>query len=192
MHRLALAQQSLLICTTASHRLDKWAIGAQYFFALVNQSSPSNWTGHAATGKLIHVEPGDVVFTKFELSTDHVWTLSMGLKDSKPETHSVVKATAPFMGLDPNMPTWDSPLFNTTRAGCCWEVYNVKKRGDFPPDGMNITVEVTTAGTEVFPDWQIQEKPTCPYSPEYSLSSKSTSTAQQVHLDIFFSPDHGQ
>ena len=31
-------------------RLDSWAIGAQYFFALVNHSSPSNWTGHAATG----------------------------------------------------------------------------------------------------------------------------------------------
>jgi hypothetical protein len=96
------------------------------------------------------------------------------------------------MGLDPNMPTWDSPLFNTTRAGCCWEVYNIKKRGDFPSDGMNISVEVTAADAEVFPKWAIQEEPTCPYSPEYSLSSQSSGTKQQVQLDIFFpSPDHG-
>eukprot|EP01048_Picozoa_sp_COSAG05_P026402 COSAG05_NODE_7184_length_845_cov_0.963807_1_plen_200_part_01 len=60
-------------------RLEKWAIGAQYFFALVNHSSPTNWTGHAATDKLIHVEPGENVFTQFELSDDHVWTLSMGV-----------------------------------------------------------------------------------------------------------------
>jgi hypothetical protein len=40
--------------------VDKWAIGAQYFFALVNHSAASNWTGKAATGKLIDVEPGDI------------------------------------------------------------------------------------------------------------------------------------
>ena len=27
----------------------------------------------------------------------------------------------------------------------CWEVYNIKERGDFPPDGMNITVTVSSA-----------------------------------------------
>ena len=65
---------------------------------------------------------GDVVFTKFELSEASVWTLSMGLKGSEPASHSVVEATAPFMGLLPDMPSWDDPLFNTTRAGTCWEV----------------------------------------------------------------------
>jgi len=152
----------------------------------------------------------------------------MGLKNSPPSTHSVVKATAPFMGLDPKMPTWNEPLFNTTRAGCCWEVYNVKERGDFPPDGMNITVRVVAdpdpdpdadadaagagagaaAGAGVaagvaaaaalsidFPDWEIQEKPTCPYSPDYTLESSTRPTEkggqeQEVHLDIYFeSPD---
>ena len=40
-------------------------------------------------------------------------------------------------------------MFNTTRAGNCWEVYNVKERGDFPPDGMNMTVAVTENDPEV-------------------------------------------
>ena len=42
------------------HNHKTWVFGAQYFFALVNHSSPSNWTGHTATGELIHVKPGDV------------------------------------------------------------------------------------------------------------------------------------
>ena len=54
----------------------------------------------------------------------------MGIKGSAPDTHSVVKATAPFMGLVPAMPSWNDPLFNSTRAGTCWEVYNIKERGE--------------------------------------------------------------
>ena len=41
-----------------------------------------------------------------------------------------MKATAPFMGLVPAMPSWNDPLFNSTRAGTCWEVYNIKERGE--------------------------------------------------------------
>lgn len=116
----------------------------------------------------------------------------MGLNGSAPSTHSIVEATAPFMGLEPKMPTWHDPLFNTTRAGCCWEVYNVKKRGDFPPDGMNITVKVTdvSSNQEPQPPWEIQEKPTCPYSPQYTLTETRSAREQQIDLDIFFvSPD---
>jgi len=172
-------------------RVNSWKIGAQYFFALVNHSSQSNWTGHAATGKLIDVKPGDKVFTKFELSAKHVWTLSMGLVGSAPDTHSVVEATAPFMGLAPKMPTWDSPLFNTTRAGVCWEVYNVKNAGDFPSDGMNMSV--TTKDTDAegkpvswFKPWTIGEAPTCSFSPKYKLKTTKTSDEQTMTLNISF------
>ena len=34
-------------------RVDQWAVGAQYFFAVNNHSAANNWTGKAATGELI-------------------------------------------------------------------------------------------------------------------------------------------
>ena len=118
----------------------------------------------------------------------------MGIKGSAPDTHSVVKATAPFMGLVPAMPSWDDPLFNSTRAGTCWEVYNIKERGEFPPDGMNITVTVTDETEKDvgwFTKWDVGEKPDCPYSPSFTLDDQVTEDGaeQVVELDIFFQPD---
>ena len=45
------------------------------------------------------------------------------------------------------------------------------------PGGMDLNTSITQndmdAPDMVFPDWEIQEKPNCPYSPKYTLDVSS-------------------
>ena len=67
---------------------DTWVFGSQYFMEIYNHTSNNTAEGHAATGKLFETKQGEVLYTKFELSDDWVWTLSMGVKVG-PETRSL-------------------------------------------------------------------------------------------------------
>ena len=50
------------------------------FFASYNKSASGGWTAYAATGDLIDVYDGDVVYTSFELNNDGIWILTNGNK----------------------------------------------------------------------------------------------------------------
>ena len=60
---------------------------------------------------------------------------------------------------------------------------------------MDVTVTVTDHNLphehsiDWFSDWSIGEKPNCPYSPKYNLSTSDSDDEQTVKLDIYFGPD---
>ena len=54
--------------------MDSWHVGSQYFMALCNGTSGTfdckNWIPKAATGKLVAVQPGEMVETSFVLKEE--------------------------------------------------------------------------------------------------------------------------
>lgn len=57
-----------------------WVFGSQYFMEINNHTSNHTAEGHAATGDLYEAKVGEILYTRFELSKDWVWTLTMGVK----------------------------------------------------------------------------------------------------------------
>ena len=141
------------------------------------------------TGDLIDVYDGDIVYTEFKLSEDgETWTLIQGIKGNASAV-SVVKATAPFMGLDNNTRSWTEDRYNRTRLGCCWELYGITERDNYP-DFMDYQV-VTKADadfTEYWSDWKMVETPNCSYAPTWSLDSgvSMDGTEEIVMFDIYY------
>ena len=170
--------------------LNSWYIGSQYFFALYNESASNGWTGKAATGDLIDVYDGDIVYTSFKLNDDGVWSLIMGIKGNDTAI-SIVNATEPYMGLLSNVTkSWNEDTYNKTTIGCCWELYSINNGKEYPPfmDYQIITTSQTN-GSSFFSDWTMHESPNCSYSPDYSLDTGVNSpddTQQITFFDIFY------
>ena len=56
-----------------------WVFGSQYFFELFNQTANAT-QAHAATGETFPTVEGEILYTRFDLSADWIWTLTMGVK----------------------------------------------------------------------------------------------------------------
>jgi len=149
--------------------LDKWHIGAQYFMGLPGNSSitgsnnDDDWIAKAATGKLVQVEPGEVIETSFELmeiynnnqadSDDAIqgdgirweWSLRIGVVGAHPTRWSHVVASQPFMGLVPNT-SWQDDIYQNITVGACLENYDMESAANFPPS-WQITMDIITSSS---------------------------------------------
>ena len=146
-------------------------------------------TAHAATGELIDVYEGDIIYTEFKLSEDReIWTLTMGIVGNDSAV-STIQATQPFMGLDENTKSWTEDRYNTTPSGCCWELYNFYERGNYPNYmDYSIITKATEDLSEYWTDWHMVEIPNCSYSPTWTLESavSEDQTEQLVIFDIYY------
>ena len=98
--------------------LNSWYIGSQYFFATTIDSKE---TDYAATGELIPVNEGDIVYTEFYYNdTSTSWILNMGIKGTN--KISTVIATQPYMGKLNTTSSWNEDTYNTTFVGSCCEL----------------------------------------------------------------------
>lgn len=169
--------------------LNKWHIGAQYFFFIKNESNPSGKSGHAATGDLIDVYEGDIIYTSFSLSEDReVWTLKQGIKGNDSAVSTVI-ADKPFMGLDEHSTSWTEDLYNETRLGCCWELYGIHERENYPNNmDYQIITKSNTNYSQYWSPWKMVEIPNCSYSPSYKLQSgiNQDDTEELVLFDIYY------
>jgi len=112
--------------------LNTWHLGAMYYFALCDKGSDGKYnctsTGfnsRAATGKLVPVEPGERVWTRFVLSPNWVWTLSMGVVGGGPDRESYVMVEKPFMGLLDSTSSWTEERYRHVSVGACQENYQM-------------------------------------------------------------------
>ena len=141
------------------------------------------------TGDLIDVYEGDIVYTEFRLSEDgETWTLEMGIKGNESAV-SVVEATAPFMGLDPHTKSWKEDQYNVTRTGCCWELYGMQKRENYPNYmDYQIINKAPTDMRDYWSEWEMAETPNCSYSPSWTLESgvSEDGTEEIVIFDIYY------
>jgi len=170
--------------------LKTWHIGAQYFFFVKNESDPSGNSGKAVTGDLIDVYEGQIVYTQFSLSDDgEVWTLQQGIKGNATAV-STVRVPQPFMGFDPNTKSWTEPVYNMTRLGCCWELYGINERANYPNfmDYQIITKTSEDWSNKYWSPWKMVETPTCSYAPQYTLEDgvNEDGTEQIAFFDIFY------
>eukprot|EP01084_Bolivina_argentea_P261079 441072_1 len=169
--------------------LNQWHIGAQYFFFIKNESASGGRSGHAATGDLIDVYEGDIIYTQFNLSEDgEIWTLTMGIKGNDSAV-SVVKADKPFMGLDEHSQSWKEDAYNVTRLGCCWELYGITERENYP-NYMDYKIDTKAVEnySQYWSSWGMVETPNCSYSPTWNLTStvSNDKTEEVVLWDIFY------
>ena len=170
--------------------LKTWHIGAQYFFFIQNKSTSSGRSGKAVTGDLIDVYEGQIIYTEFSLSEDgEIWTLKQGIKGNDSAV-SIVEATQPFMGLDPNTKSWTEPAYNVTRTGCCWELYGIKERDNYPNymDYQIINKAPDDWSDMYWSPWKMVEIPNCSYSPQYTLEAgvSQDGTEEIALFDIFY------
>eukprot|EP01083_Nonionella_stella_P234056 824091_1 len=169
--------------------LTQWHIGAQYFFFIKNDSAPDGRSGKAVTGDLIDVYEGDIVYTAFKLSDDgETWTLVQGIKGNDSAV-SVVEVTAPFMGLDPNTKSWTEEKYNETRLGCCWELYGITQRENYPKYmDYQIITQADKDFSAYWSSWDMVETPNCSFAPTYRLESgvSQDGTEEIVIFDIYY------
>ena len=170
--------------------LDKWAIGAQYFFATFacpgqpnNHSSACPFSSFAATGSLIDVVEGETVYTRFSRS-DEQWTLTMGVKGDRVPP-SVVVATQPYMGLVPTTSSWSEDTYNTIYAGSCWELYGLSKATDYPPFmRYRHTMSASAAGADFWHPWGLDEGNNETSCRSVSLSSSVSDGERVQHVEV--------
>ena len=134
--------------------------------------------------------PGQIIYTYFNLSEDReTWTLVQGIKGNDTAV-SIVKATQPFMGLDPNTQSWTEPAYNMTRTGVCWELYGIEERANYPDymDYQIINKAPTDFSTDYWSEWKMVETPNCSYSPSWTLESGvSQDGKEEIALfDIYY------
>lgn len=179
-------------------KLTGWAIGAQYFFGVCDEGSDGaynctaqSWTDKAATGALVPVEEGELIYTKFELSDEYVWTLSMGVVgDETGARSSVVVVDRPFMGLVNTSTSWAEPTYDEVYAGACWEDYNMAP-GSYPKFWHHNVTVVSNAPGDWWNAWQLDASPTCSWAPDQTIDDAvSDDNATQVaHWNIFYDDD---
>ena len=191
--------------------LSSWYIGAQYFFEYelpcltplgegphrcmcgaryyLDDDHP-NKPG-AATGDLVAVEAGEVVFTKFELRANWTWRLSMVVV-GEPDRVSVVDVDQPYMGLvnDTAAQTWSDPTFANAHVNSCWELYGMRDRAHYPSSGSKYDMRITQGDTDHPFDWHTNwselEIPTCPGAPNTTLSESHTDSQQDVLWTLYW------
>ena len=112
----------------------------------------------------------------------------MGIKGNDSAV-SVVHSDAPYQGLLSNViREWSEAVYNKTIIGCCWELYNINEKDNYPPF-MNYTISTTdsTDDANYFVPWQMDEIPDCAYSPNYTLNTHVRQNREQVtYFDIFY------
>jgi hypothetical protein len=173
--------------------MDTWHIGAQYFMGLcaTNATAPDgficdgdHWIPKAATGKLIPVEPDEVIETSFELvevrDTGWEWQLQMGVV-GQPHRLSLVVADCPFMGLINATKSWQEDRYENIDVGSCLENYGMTKSKNYSPK-WEIAMEVwpppgSLPTFSYWPNWNLSEIP-CPWQPTSSVSTASTNESQ--------------
>lgn len=174
--------------------MDSWHIGAQYFMALCDGSSGTydckNWKPKAATGKLVSVEPGEVVETSFVLKevksccnkTRYEWTLNIGVVGGGPERQSVVIADRPFMGLLNSTFSWGEAIYDNIYVGSCLENYNMQSADSYPPKWkIHVNVKDAPGRDETFwHDWRLEHAPSCSWQPASTISNAIHKKGQHV------------
>lgn len=184
-------------------KLDSWHIGAQYFMGLCVKNEtysdgfecdPQTWLGRAATGRLVPVEPGEVVETSFELIQQRrgnskrfqrLWRLSIFVVGGGPDRRSVVIVDRPFMGLVEATKTWDEEIYENVYIGSCLENYGMESADDYPP-GWQMNMEIWSPDSGTWWDaWRVDEKPTCPWQPKSTLESSARNHQQTVLWEAF-------
>jgi hypothetical protein len=193
--------------------LDTWHIGAQYFFALpCNENNNNNnnsttttssqkkdpcWIAKAATGKLIPVQPGQVIETTFTLLqeeeeeeeeegvandnniNDWQWHLRMGVVGGHPSQWSLVVAKTPFMGLVSNT-TWQDDIYLNVTVGSCLENYNLHISDNYP-ETWEIAMDILVPDrAPQWDDWIQHDNQYCDWVPQSTLASVEGSTWQRA------------
>jgi hypothetical protein len=130
------------------------------------------------------VFPGERVLTNFTLTDAGAWLIEISVlpqhqrkqhqsEKGKPKGSSSIVGRGPTLSrVVSTYPyanrtlSWLDPAFNTTRVGCCAEVYNLDTRGQYPSSIiMNVTASAPLSMSTPFVPWGFVEKPTCAYSP---------------------------
>jgi hypothetical protein len=181
--------------------LTSWHIGAQYFMAICNHHHDDdddddknnsivgkdcdNWTPKAATGELIAVEPGEGVFTTFELVDPHgdggdvEWHLTMGVMgDASRVSHLVVPT--PFMGLVSGTTSWLEDIYDSVYVGSCLENYGMDSPSNYPSFWwIDIDIQTSEDASEqpMWQDWRMDHDKDCDWQPKSAITS-STSNHQ--------------
>lgn len=174
-------------------QLDSWHIGAQYFMGLcpdgVSTKCKSDWIARAATGKLIPVEPGEVIETSIGLQkydgNRSLWILSIGVLGQADRTSQVI-VHKPFMGLLNKTiasADWMDYRYSDVFVGSCLENYGMRQRENFPNTwDMDIRIYSEVSGWQE--EWSVNNFHRCDgwNPPMTNVESWNTSfTSQSVH-----------
>jgi hypothetical protein len=101
-----------------------WIFAAQYFMEIY-----PNGTAKAAAGPWFNCSEGDILWTRYALDENWVWTLGMGVVGDPARTSTLVVAQ-PFMGLlAPETSSWREPAYSVAHYNGCWELYGVAPYG---------------------------------------------------------------
>lgn len=167
---------------------DTWVFGSQYFFEIFNVTS-NKTEAHAATGKVVSVVKGEILWTQFELDSNWVWKLSMGVKGD-PSRVSTVIVPKPYMGLLPNEAnSWNEKTFDHCHVSSCWELYGMRDRDHYPGSGSNYDMRITvdTPGQfKWYTSWSEREVPDCPGHPESNITENHNDTQQDVYWKLYW------
>jgi len=174
--------------------MDKWHIGAQYFMGLCvrNASFPDGfecdaqtWVPKAATGRLVSVEPGEVVETSFELVEEpleerYEWHLRIGVVGGGPDRTSVVVSKRPFMGLVESTRSWDEDIYDSVYIGSCLENYGMESADNYPPEWqIDVKISSPDAGSW-WRDWRLEGENGCPWQPQTQVDNITGETWQRA------------
>eukprot|EP01061_Rhynchopus_euleeides_P011269 TRINITY_DN20840_c1_g3_i1.p1 TRINITY_DN20840_c1_g3~~TRINITY_DN20840_c1_g3_i1.p1 ORF type:complete len:310 (+),score=93.77 TRINITY_DN20840_c1_g3_i1:61-930(+) len=175
------------------HMHHTWVFGAQYYMSIYNATNQS--TGHAATGPTFACEEGEVLFTNFQLDSDFVWTLTMGVKGDDTRL-STLRVEKPYMGLlddrpggNSTAPRWSDVPLSTVHVNSCWEMYNVQDREHYPSTGTFYDMWVDTPKPDSIAwqtNWTEIEVPTCPGAPRSSIGETHNGTRQLVTWNLTY------
>jgi len=171
--------------------MNSWHIGAQYFMGLCGESSDcKKWIPKAATGRLVAVEPGEVVETSFSLKevthcckeTQLVWTLHIGVVGGGPDRQSIVVSDRPFMGLLNSTFSWGESTYDNIYVGSCLENYNMQIPDNYPTRWQIDVAVVDAPGRDenFWHDWRLDHGPSCPWQPVSTLANAIDKKSQHV------------
>ena len=162
-----------------------WVFSAQYFFEIFNATS-NKTEPHAVTGKIFKCQPNEILYTTYELSSDWVWTLTMGVKGS-PERTSIVVVDQPFMGLLPSQTSsWSEAVYSKAWSNTCWELYGITEANQYPSNDMNYLINITTNSSNSiqWKNWSSTAQASCPGHPTVTTQTTNTSTTQTILWNV--------
>ncbi|KAG7354025.1 hypothetical protein IV203_003381 [Nitzschia inconspicua] len=169
--------------------LSSWHIGAQYFMAICDDDDGTDvkgcdkWTPKAATGELVAVEPGEGIFTTFELvETENSanppsveWHLAMGVIGDPTRVSRLVVPT-PFMGLLNGTSSWMEDIYDAVYVGSCLENYGMTNSTSYP-SFWKIDIEIQTAKDAaeqpMWQNWRMDHDRNCDWQPKSVVCSNT-------------------
>jgi len=153
-----------------------YQIQAQYYMAFDPEESINPKVlarGEAVkTGRLVPVQPGESIYTTFQLSADSSkWTLRIGVMGYGPERESVVVADKPFLGvLDVKGLDLQWKDYDTVLAECNWEIYGAKGP-DSVPTGMSYDVAIAGCKPRRWTQWETLSQGDVPSTLSFEASN---------------------